>query len=47
MTALDTGFFLRLLEGHEEAGALWRAPEEGEVQGVVSGLPPVQRLLHD
>ena len=34
MTALDTGFFLRLLEGHEEAGALWRALAEGEGEGV-------------
>ena len=36
MTALDTGFFLRLLEGHEEAGALWRALAEGEGEGGVT-----------
>ena len=44
MTALDTGFFLRLLEGHEEAGALWRALAEGEGEGVVSGLSLVGLL---
>ena len=44
MTALDTGFFLRLLEGHEEAGALWRALAEGEGEGVVSGLSLVELL---
>lgn len=44
MTALDTGFFLRLLEGHEEAGALWRALAEGEGVGVVSGLSLVELL---
>ncbi|GAA5337549.1 type II toxin-antitoxin system VapC family toxin [Thermus antranikianii] len=43
MTALDTGFFLRLLEGHEEAKAKWQALVEGE-EGLVSGLTLVELL---
>ncbi|WP_038044077.1 type II toxin-antitoxin system VapC family toxin [Thermus tengchongensis] len=43
MTALDTGFFLRLLQGHEGARAKWEALVEGE-EGVVSGLSLVELL---
>ncbi|RTH34793.1 VapC toxin family PIN domain ribonuclease [Thermus scotoductus] len=43
MTALDTGFFLRLLEGHEGAKAKWQALVEGE-EGLVSGLSLVELL---
>jgi len=44
VTALDTGFFLRLLEGRAEARALWQALVEGEKEGVVSGLSRVELL---
>lgn len=43
VTALDTGFFLRLLEGHEGAKAKWQALVEGE-EGLVSGLSLVELL---
>ncbi|AEV17318.1 hypothetical protein TCCBUS3UF1_p210 (plasmid) [Thermus sp. CCB_US3_UF1] len=43
MTALDTGFFLRLVEGHPEAVRVWRDLVEG-VEGIVSGLSLVELL---
>ncbi|ETN89548.1 MAG: type II toxin-antitoxin system VapC family toxin [Thermus sp.] len=43
MIALDTGFFVRLLQGHEGAKAKWQALVEGE-EGVVSGLSSVELL---
>jgi len=35
---LDTGFFLRLLAGHDGCVSLWRRLLAGEVRGVVSCL---------
>ncbi len=43
MIAPDTGFFVRLLQGHEGAKAKWQALVEGE-EGVVSGLSSVELL---
>ena len=44
MTALDTGFFVRLLQGDGRAVDRWRALVEGEGEGVVSGLSLVELL---
>ncbi len=34
----DTGFFVRLYQGHGRAIAAWEAVKEGEIEGVVSCL---------
>jgi predicted nucleic acid-binding protein len=44
LTALDTGFFVRLLQGDGRAVDRWRALVEGEGEGVVSGLSLVELL---
>jgi predicted nucleic acid-binding protein len=44
LTALDTGFFVRLLQGDWRAVDWWRALVEGEGEGVVSGLSLVELL---
>ena len=44
LTALDTGFFARLLQGEGRAVDRWRALVEGEGEGVVSGLSLVELL---
>ena len=44
MTALDTGFFVRLLQGDGRTVDRWRALVEGEGEGVVSGLSLVELL---
>jgi predicted nucleic acid-binding protein len=44
LTALDTGFFVRLLQGDWRAVDRWRALVEGEGEGVVSGLSLVELL---
>jgi len=44
LTALDTGFFVRLLQGDGRTVDRWRALVEGEGEGVVSGLSLVELL---
>jgi predicted nucleic acid-binding protein len=44
LTALDTGFFVRLLQGDGRAVDRWRALVKGEGEGVVSGLSLVELL---
>jgi predicted nucleic acid-binding protein len=44
LTALDTGFFVRLLQGDGRAVDRWRALVEGKGEGVVSGLSLVELL---
>jgi hypothetical protein len=44
LTALDTGFFVRLLQGDGRAVDRWRALVEGEGEGVVSGLSLLELL---
>jgi PIN domain nuclease of toxin-antitoxin system len=38
ITGLDTGYFLRLLEGNEEAVSVWKSIMEGDRQAVVCAL---------
>jgi predicted nucleic acid-binding protein len=48
LTALDTGFFVRLpvhVQGDGRAVDRWRALVEGEGEGVVSGLSLVDALV--
>ncbi len=38
ITGLDTGYFLRLLEGHGESVSVWKGIMDGDRQAVVSAL---------